>query len=153
MSPDLTTAEIAGSRPDDPPKRAGSNADQAGSSQRATSTLDATRSDRSTDAGESRSDDADTAPAERSSLVAADQSDRFQASWTEIQTHFVDAPQEAVQNADTLVAELMRHLAETFARERSALEQQWTRGEDVSTEELRVALTRYRSFFARLLEA
>ena len=47
----------------------------------------------------------------------------------------------------------MQHLAETFARERDSLEQQWTRGEDVSTEDLRVALTRYRSFFARLLEA
>jgi hypothetical protein len=58
-----------------------------------------------------------------------------------------------VPAASSLVAELMQHLAETFARERDSLEQQWTRGEDVSTEDLRVALTRYRSFFDRLLEA
>jgi hypothetical protein len=58
-----------------------------------------------------------------------------------------------VQDADALVAELMQQLAETFARERATLEQQWVRGEDVSTEDLRVALTRYRSFFERLLDA
>jgi hypothetical protein len=98
--------------------------------------------------------DATTATADRrSALLVAGDSDRFQARWGDVQTHFVDAPREAVQDADTLVAELMQHLAETFARERDSLEQQWTRGEDVSTEDLRVALTRYRSFFDRLLEA
>jgi hypothetical protein len=89
----------------------------------------------------------------RPALVAAGQSDTYRTRWQEIQAHFVDAPQEAVQDADALIAEVMQHLAESFARERSSLEQQWTRGEDVSTEDLRVALTRYRSFFARLLDA
>jgi hypothetical protein len=70
-----------------------------------------------------------------------------------VQTHFVDGPREAVQDADALVAELMQHLATTFAEERASLERQWTEGQDVSTEDLRVALKRYRSFFDRLLEA
>jgi hypothetical protein len=57
-----------------------------------------------------------------------------------------------VKDENALVAELMQQLAETFARERSALEEQWARGEDVTTKELRVVLTRYRSFFERLLD-
>jgi hypothetical protein len=89
----------------------------------------------------------------RSALLDASDSERFRARWMEVQTRFVDAPRDAVQGADALVAELMQQLAKTFARERDTLEQQWTRGADVSTEDLRVALTRYRSFFDRLLEA
>ena len=65
----------------------------------------------------------------------------------------MDSPEQAVHDADALVAELMQQLAETFARERSMLEEQWARGEDVTTEDLRVVLTRYRSFFERLLDA
>ena len=57
-----------------------------------------------------------------------------------------------MEGADALVAELMQHLAKTFARERDSLEQQWMQGEDVSTEDLRVALTGDRSFFDCLLE-
>ena len=71
--------------------------------------------------------------------------------WTDVQAGFVDEPRQAVQQADSLVAEVMKQLAETFAQERSHLEQQWDRGGDVSTEDLRVALRRYRSFFERLL--
>lgn len=71
--------------------------------------------------------------------------------WTEIQTGFVDEPQEAVRQADALVAEAIQRLAETFAREKSALEEQWSRGGEVTTEDLRQALRRYRSFFDRLL--
>jgi hypothetical protein len=94
-----------------------------------------------------------SAASARGALLAESDSGHFRQRWGDVQTHFVDAPREAVQGADALVAELMQHLAETFARERDSLEQQWTRGEDVSTEDLRVALTRYRSFFDRLLEA
>jgi hypothetical protein len=71
--------------------------------------------------------------------------------WDGIQTGFVDEPRGAVEQADALVAECMQRLADTFARERQGLEQQWSRGDDVSTEDLRVALRRYRSFFDRLL--
>ncbi|HEV3512780.1 MAG TPA: hypothetical protein VGS05_13825 [Candidatus Sulfotelmatobacter sp.] len=71
--------------------------------------------------------------------------------WKEIQTAFVDEPRKAVEQADGLVASAMKRLAEVFAQERSRLEQQWDRGDNVSTEDLRVALQRYRSFFDRLL--
>jgi hypothetical protein len=64
---------------------------------------------------------------------------------------FVDEPQAAVENADQLVAELMQDLARLFAQERESLERQWSGGGVASTEDLRVALHRYRSFFQRLL--
>jgi hypothetical protein len=75
----------------------------------------------------------------------------FQARWEEIQVRFVDEPRGAVEDADALVATVMQRLAEGFAQERERLEAQWGRGEDISTEDLRVALQRYRSFFQRLL--
>jgi hypothetical protein len=65
----------------------------------------------------------------------------------------VDEPRQAVQEGDELVAGVVQRLAESFATERSSLEQQWDRGDQVSTEDLRVALQRYRSFFERLLAA
>jgi hypothetical protein len=87
------------------------------------------------------------------SLLPDDAAKGFGERWEEIQTSFVDEPRTSVEAADQLVAEVMQRLAESFARERSDLEQQWDRGEDVSTEDLRVALQRYRSFFQRLLAA
>ena len=75
----------------------------------------------------------------------------FRHRWTEVQTSFVDEPRRAVQQADELVAGVMQLLAETFARERANLEHQWDRGENVTTEDLRIAMQRYRSFFDRLL--
>jgi hypothetical protein len=77
--------------------------------------------------------------------------DEFQSRWEEIQVRFVDEPRGAVEDADALVATVMQRLAEGFASERERLEAQWGRGEDISTEDLRVALLRYRSFFQRLL--
>jgi hypothetical protein len=71
--------------------------------------------------------------------------------WKAIQTAFVDEPRDAVRQADSLVASAMKRLAEVFAEERAGLEQQWEHGENVSTEDLRVALQRYRTFFERLL--
>ncbi|HEU5404404.1 MAG TPA: hypothetical protein VFU86_23855 [Terriglobales bacterium] len=73
--------------------------------------------------------------------------------WSNVQTGFVDEPRRAVEEADKLVAAVMKRLAEGFANERSGLEKQWARGDNVSTEDLRVALQRYRSFFDRLLNA
>jgi hypothetical protein len=73
--------------------------------------------------------------------------------WEEIQASFVDRPRDSVEQADALVAELLQRLTAGFAQQRSRLEEQWEGGDDVSTEELRVALTRYRSFFNRLLAA
>ena len=75
----------------------------------------------------------------------------FRARWDAIQVSFVDEPRGTVEQADNLVAATMKRLAEMFATERASLEGQWDRGDNVSTEDLRLALRRYRSFFARLL--
>ena len=84
-------------------------------------------------------------------LFDQDALESFRARWGTIQTGFVDDPGGAVKQADELVAAVMKRLAEVFADERANLEQAWARGDDVSTEDLRVALRRYRSFFDRLL--
>ena len=75
----------------------------------------------------------------------------FRNRWRDIQTGFVDEPRSAVEQADQLVAPLMQRLAQSFSEQRSNLEKQWEASEKVSTEELRVGFTRYRSFFDRLL--
>lgn len=87
----------------------------------------------------------------RTPLFAADRAETFGSRWEDIQTSFVDEPRRAVEQADSLVAEVMQQLAKTFADERAQLERQWDHGEDISTEDLRVALRRYRSFFDSLL--
>jgi len=84
-------------------------------------------------------------------LFPSGELDGLRSRWKEIQTAFVDEPRKAVEQADGLVASAMKRLAEVFAQERSGLEQQWDRGDSVSTEDLRVALQRYRAFFDRLL--
>ena len=84
-------------------------------------------------------------------LFPENESRDFHKRWTDIQTAFVDEPRRAVERADELVAEVIKRLADSFARERSRLEGQWGRGDNVSTEDLRVALQRYRAFFDRLL--
>jgi len=75
----------------------------------------------------------------------------YRTRWDAIQTGFVDEPRKAVEEADALVAQVIKRLTEVFADERTTLEHQWDRGEQVSTEDLRQALRRYRSFFERLL--
>jgi hypothetical protein len=85
------------------------------------------------------------------SLMGAQDEEEFRARWSSIQTSFVDEPRRSVEQADELVAELMQHLARSFSDQRSTLETQWQRSEQVSTEELRGALRRYRAFFDRLL--
>jgi len=90
--------------------------------------------------------DASAAP-----LLSPNETSDLRARWDGIQAGFVDEPRRAVEEADNLVAEAMKRLAETFADERAKLETQWDRGGDVSTEDLRLALRRYRSFFNRLL--
>ena len=76
----------------------------------------------------------------------------FRAQWSNIQIGFVDEPRRTVEDADKLVAAVMQRLAKVFADERSSLEKQWDRGDSVSTEDLRLTLQRYRSFFDRLLK-
>jgi hypothetical protein len=84
-------------------------------------------------------------------LFPTGEAEGFKSRWVEVQTGFVDEPRNAVEQADGLVAEMMKRLAQVFADERSKLEEQWSRGDDISTEDLRQALRRYRSFFDRLL--
>ena len=84
-------------------------------------------------------------------LFHADEADDLRSRWFAIKTRFVNEPRQSVEQADELVAAVMKRLAEVFAGERQNLEKAWDTGDDVSTEDLRIALTRYRSFFDRLL--
>lgn len=84
-------------------------------------------------------------------LFAADEVNGYRDNWQAIQTAFVDDPQRAVREADELVAQVIQSLAATFAAHKSELEGQWSRGDEVATEDLRLALRQYRSFFNQLL--
>jgi hypothetical protein len=84
-------------------------------------------------------------------LFSPEETKDFRARWDALQVSFVDEPRRAVEQADNLVAVTMKRLAEMFAAERAKLEGQWDHGDNVSTEDLRLALRRYRSFFGRLL--
>jgi len=101
-------------------------------------------------AGTHRAQEAPDAPLE---LFGRDQVDRFRGEWRDLQARFVDEPREAVQGADHLVAEVMQSLAGTFNDHKHELEGQWQHGSEVKTEELRLALRRYRTFFDQLLNA
>jgi len=92
-----------------------------------------------------------SAAASATPLFPEHDSQDLRRRWSEVQTAFVDEPRTAVQQADSLVADVMKRLADVFAKERSTLEHQWDRGDNVTTEDLRVALQKYRSFFDRLL--
>ena len=111
------------------------------------------------DAGVAQGDRAggatDGAPAggaeETTPLLSDEDAGELEGRWRDLQVSFVDEPQRCVQDADALVAEVMQRLADGFAQERKNLEAQWAGGGEASTEDLRIALQRYRSFFNRLL--
>lgn len=128
---ELTTADIARSSKDD------TNAPAEDAPQRAT-TVD----------GPTSTEDQSTEP-----LFSPSDTERYRDQWTNVQGEFVDQPRDAVAQADRLVADLMQSLAAQFSETRTGLESQWNDSDNVSTEELRVAMTRYRSFFERLLSA
>jgi hypothetical protein len=93
-----------------------------------------------------------TAPASDSGpLFPDDELHNYRARWDQVQTSFVDEPRRAVEQADSLVANVVTRIAEQFSTERAKLEEQWSKGDNVNTEDLRQALRRYRSFFDRLL--
>jgi hypothetical protein len=75
----------------------------------------------------------------------------LRARWAGVQAAFVDDPRDCVHKADALVSDLVEQLTTEFAQARSRLEEQWSRGEQASTEDLRLALMHYREFFERLL--
>ena len=103
--------------------------------------------------GERLGDDSgsDARPSTETSLFADTELVEFRGKWDSVQAGFVDDPKRCVQQADHLVSAVVEQLSSGFAEARSRLEQQWSRGEDASTEDLRVALKRYREFFDRLL--
>lgn len=86
-------------------------------------------------------------------LFDRERAEDMRQRWGGIQAGFVDDPGRAVREADELVALVMKDLSEGFARERARIEGEVHAGDDqaASTEALRVALRRYRSFFERLL--
>jgi hypothetical protein len=90
-------------------------------------------------------------PSSHPALFPQNESEDFRSRWHDIQSRFVDEPRHAVEEADQLVAAVTSRIAEVFANERGTLEGEWSKGQDVSTEDLRQALRRYRSFFDRLL--
>ena len=90
---------------------------------------------------------------ERRPLFDDDELGTYRSRWDAVQARFVDDPRGTVKDADALVNDVMQQLTRTFTDERSSLESQWSEGKDASTEDLRVAMQRYRSFFARLLAA
>ena len=92
-----------------------------------------------------------TRDSELSPLFSNDEERDFRDRWKDIQTGFVDEPRLSVEQADELIAKLLQRLAESFSEQRSHLEQQWEKSDSASTEDLRLALRRYRSFFDRLL--
>jgi hypothetical protein len=85
-------------------------------------------------------------------LFPANERDEMEQKWNEIQARFVDEPRGSVEEANALVSDLMDRLVSSFSEQRERLEGQWERGDDVTTEDLRMVLMRYRSFFGRLLQ-
>ncbi|MGI9110984.1 MAG: hypothetical protein ACR2GT_02085 [Gaiellaceae bacterium] len=164
----LTTADIAGGREDaargdtddlaaEPVDRDRVDGDPVGSSTAAAGATADTEPGGSggatQDSGATGSGMGATAEGDRQPLFAADETEGFRSRWADVQAGFVDEPRRAVEDADALVAEVMQRLAETFSTERATLEQQWDGDSEPSTEDLRVGLQRYRSFFDRLLSA
>jgi hypothetical protein len=86
-------------------------------------------------------------------LLSQDCMQDFRTRWDRIQTAFVDEPRIAVQQADELVGNAIQRLAESFSTARNSLETQWDRGDQVNTEDLRIALRKYRAFFQKILTA
>jgi hypothetical protein len=110
-----------------------------------------TQEERDTQAGQSQEAPLDDYSASEVQLFSDADTEEFRNRWAEIQRGFVDNPRNVVEDADRLVADLTQRITTQFREERTLLEGQWDRDDDVSTEELRVALKRYRSFFERLL--
>ena len=93
----------------------------------------------------------DTVNDELVPLFEEDAARKFRSRWLTIQSKFVDDPSDSVKQADDLVADVIKNVTMSFANRRVSLEKQWNSGDNTSTEDLRIALKQYRSFFDRLL--
>ena len=94
---------------------------------------------------------ADTMEGDLAPLFEGDEAKKFRTRWLAIQSKFVDDPSASVKQADDLVSDVIKSVTMNFSNRRIALEQQWNAEENTSTEDLRMAIKRYRSFFDRLL--
>lgn len=92
-----------------------------------------------------------TTQGELAPLFEEESAEQFRTRWLAIQSKFVDDPNDSVKQADVLVEEVIQGITKSFAARRDSLEKQWNGGENASTEDLRLALKQYRSFFDRLL--
>jgi hypothetical protein len=104
-----------------------------------------------TDAAEAEQPRVDHESSTADVLFSDDDLADLRGRWAGVQAAFVDDPKDCVQKADALVSDLVEQLTSEFAQARSRLEEQWSRGEQASTEDLRLALMHYREFFERLL--
>jgi hypothetical protein len=84
-------------------------------------------------------------------LFSPDETNQLRTRWESVQAGFVDEPRRAVEEADGLVRQVMDRLTDGFSDQRERLEREWGERDEVSTEDLRMALRHYRSFFDRLL--
>jgi len=91
------------------------------------------------------------AAAASAALFPEDELHNFRARWDQVQTSFVDEPRKAVEQADNLVANVVKRIAEQFSAERDKLEHRWDKGDEINTEDLRQTFRSYRAFFDRLL--
>lgn len=94
-----------------------------------------------------------TTSSKQTESLLGEESEQLRLRWESIQSTFVDEPRESVEQADALVTDVIKRLTSTFQETRDSLETQVGEAENPSTEELRVGLQRYRSFFERLLSA
>ena len=93
---------------------------------------------------------ADTGVRQRTTLIEPERAESYNSRWTALKGEFVDDPRRAVRGANELVGEVLDELEELFRRQRTDLEHGLD-SEQTTTEDLRQALGRYRSFFDRLL--
>jgi hypothetical protein len=154
---DTYDAEVVSSS-GEPPRAAGNigampqtSASGAGMGRQPTSQPPASSSGRESAVPQTAAAGAQASGRSDNALFDQDELRDLRTRWDQVQTSFVDEPRHAVEQADTLVATVVKRIAEQFADEREKLEQQWHRGDDVSTEDLRQGLKRYRAFFDRLL--
>jgi hypothetical protein len=152
---ELTTADLASASESTDEERRGDSGATSAPPPPAGTTSEGARTDAQSDTTGEGQQQMETARAEEPTgpLFPSEELTQLRRRWEETQASFVDQPRQSVEQADALVAEVMKRLADSFASARADLEKQWARGDDVSTEDLRVAFTRYRSFFERLLTA